>query len=63
MIGISLVMRGENIMSPFPFFSGIISLIYIGFVAVSIYLMVLMIKLSLRGIKALDIYIEKNSIK
>ena len=50
-------------MNPFPFFSGIISLIYIAVTAASIYLMVLMIKLSLRGIKALDIYIEKNATK
>jgi len=48
-------------MNTFAFFRGIISLIYIGLAGVSIYLMILMIKLSLRGIKALDIYIDRNS--
>lgn len=42
-------------------FSSMIFLIYIPLLAVSIFCLVLFIKLALRGIKALDIYIEKNS--
>ena len=48
-------------MNGFGVFSGVLSLIYIAFFGISIYLMVLMIKLAIRGIKALDIYIDKNS--
>ncbi|WP_242986426.1 hypothetical protein [Vallitalea guaymasensis] len=35
-------------------------IIYIGLFALSIYLLVLLIKLAKRGIKALDIYIDNN---
>lgn len=41
----------------FPLLMG---LVYIGILAVSIYLMILMIKVARRGIVALDIYIKKN---
>lgn len=35
-------------------------LIYLAFLGLSIYLIILFIKLAHRGIKALDIYINKN---
>lgn len=38
----------------------IINLIYIVLLALTIYCLVLFIKLARRGIKALDIYIDKN---
>lgn len=38
----------------------IIALIYIPLIGVYIYMMVLMVKLMRRGIKALDIFLEKN---
>lgn len=40
--------------------TALISLLYIVFFGVSIYCLVLFIKLAHRGIKALDIYIDKN---
>jgi len=39
----------------------IIALIYIPMIGISIACLVLFIKLALRGIKALDIYIDQNS--
>jgi hypothetical protein len=50
-------------MKTVAFLSGIIGLIYIVLIGFSIYLMVLMVKLAIRGIKALDIYIDKNKHK
>ena len=37
--------------------------LYIGVIGISIYMMILMIKLARRGIKALDIYLEEKSSK
>lgn len=37
-----------------------IYVIYLGFFGVSIFCIILLIRLALRGIKALDIYIAKN---
>jgi hypothetical protein len=37
--------------------------LYIGLIGISIYMMILMIKLARRGIKALDIYLEEKSAK
>ncbi len=37
--------------------------LYIGLIGISIYMMILMIKLARRGIKALDIYLEEKSSK
>lgn len=50
-------------MKTVAFLSGIIGLIYIALIGISIYLMILMVKLAIRGIKALDIYIDKNKNK
>lgn len=52
-------------MSGFNLVGGFLSLIlvflYIGAIAVSIYCIVLFIKLARRGIKALDIYLDEKS--
>lgn len=45
-------------MSNFVFLA--MGIFYIPLIGISIFCMVLYIKLALRGIKALDIYIEKN---
>ncbi|MCY6485494.1 hypothetical protein OW763_14260 [Clostridium aestuarii] len=42
-------------------FSIIIMLIYFAFIGIGIYAFILFVKLAHRGIKALDIYIDKNS--
>ena len=41
-------------------FSLFMTLFYIGLTALSIYIMILLIKVMRRGIKALDIYLAKN---
>lgn len=54
----------EQLSNPIVSVFGIISifnvLIFLGMLALTIYIMVLVIKVARRGIKALDIYIEKN---
>ena len=51
------IFNGLGLFGGFAFLGTFISIVYFGFL---IYLLVLMIKLATRGIKALDIYIEKN---
>lgn len=48
-------------MNAIPFFLG--SIVYLFLMGISIYTLVLLIKLAQRGIKALDIYIEEKSNK
>jgi uncharacterized membrane protein len=43
--------------------ASIIVLIYLVLLGLGIWTFVLFVKLALRGIKALDIYIDKNSMK
>lgn len=53
MVGSNLVAGGIGVL----FFL----VLYIGLIGISIYMMILMIKLARRGIKALDIYINEKS--
>lgn len=53
MIGSNLVAGGIGVL----FFL----ILYVGVIGLSIYMMILMIKLARRGIKALDIYINEKS--
>lgn len=53
MVGSNLVTGGIGVL--------FVLVLYIGLLGVSIYMMILMIKLARRGIKALDIYINEKS--
>lgn len=53
MVGSNLVTGGIGVL----FFL----ILYLGVIGLSIYMMILMIKLARRGIKALDIYINEKS--
>ncbi len=53
MVGSNLVTGGIGIL--------FVLVLYIGLLGVSIYMMILMIKLARRGIKALDMYINEKS--
>ena len=48
-------------MDPFQFASWFFSIIYLILIGVSIFAFVLFVKLALRGIKALDIYINEKT--
>ncbi|WP_156456505.1 hypothetical protein [Abyssisolibacter fermentans] len=50
----------SSILAVQSIFQIIIIIIYIGLLGLSIYCLILFIKLAKRGIKALDIYIKKN---
>ncbi len=48
-------------MNMFSIFPSILMLVYLGLIGLGIYCMVLFIKLATRGIKALDIFINKET--